>query len=709
MKFTAAFRQIALYFNRSASDTVLYSGIPFSEDDVGLEDIERMSERLGLECTGVSPSELRSGHFDYPLLVVFANGTAVPLVEEVAPGLARTIMDASADAAHDVAIADITDRDIAFAVSFTAIYLNQSEEAAYGKALEVERRHWLARILAPFWRSYVQVALATVFINVIALAMPLFSMNVYDRVLPNKAIPTLWVLAIGVTVAAIFDFLLKTVRAAVIDHAGKRADAKLAYMLFEKILNTSLASKPMSTGEYASRVSQYEYVREFFTSSTLSTFIDCLVVFIFVAVIYVIIGWIAILPVIALILTIAVGYYAQRKIGLRVAAAANESSQRQSLLVETIGSLETVKVLRAETALLRRWQQMITHSSKTSEEIKRISAWAQNITQVFQQMVTVSIIIAGAYEFAEGHITTGAIIAVTMLAGRAVAPLGQLAMTLARMRQAMLSLRILDMIMKQPEDVPRTTGFVNREITRGAVSFNSLVFSYPGTEYKVLNNIDFTAKPGEKIGVIGRIGSGKTTIGRLLAGLYVPESGRIVIDGVDMRQYHPAVIRSAVSFVSQNSDLFSGTVKENLLLANPVASDEELLDAARSAGVDSFVSRHPKGYDMPVGEHGNCLSGGQRQAMTIARALLQKPKIVFLDEPSGAMDLASERELINVLSQAFAKDVTLFISTHRHSMLSLVDRIIVLDRGTILADGPKDAVIEYLRTGRMPSAQAGVS
>jgi ATP-binding cassette subfamily C protein LapB len=251
--------------------------------------------------------------------------------------------------------------------------------------------------------------------------------------------------------------------------------------------------------------------------------------------------------------------------------------------------------------------------------------------------------------------------------------------------------------MSMPEDLPSATGFVNRDIDRGGFAFHQVDFVYPGSDQKVLSGLSFSVQPGERVGVIGRIGSGKTTIGRLLGALYPPTAGSLMIDGIDIRQYHPAVVRTAVAVASQAADLFSGSVKENLLMGNPEASDAEIIEVARRTGVDEFVSRHPRGYDMPVGERGGNLSGGQRQAVAIARLLLARPKIIFLDEPSGAMDLASERRLINNLATAFGPETTIVISTHRYSMLELVDRLIVLDAGRVIADGPKAAVIEELQ------------
>jgi ATP-binding cassette subfamily C protein LapB len=698
--FKTAFRSVASFYGRPTSDIVLFSGLPDEiSESLELDDVEHLAQRIGLEVMRHGERECQDGNFDCPAIIVFENGGVLPLLEVDDRGNYVTDISTSSEGAGTLTREEFVALRPKLGFAFTLFYQNGSENASVGAAGEFERRHWLMRALVPYWRTYMRVILAALFINLIALASPLFTMNVYDRVLPNKAFPTLWVLALGITLAYTFDFLLKTARSSLIDYAGRNADLRLSQMIFDKVLNATMASRPMSTGEYANRVTQYEFVREFFTSNTIGLFIDTAFVFIFLAVIYLISGWLVVIPAVALVLSVLIGLHAQAKIGHRMAAATNEASRRQSLLVETISTIETLKSLRAEAGMLRRWQELMKLSSRTSEDIKHISSNAVNMTNLVQQMVSVLIVIAGTYEFSEGHLAMGAIIATVMLAGRAGAPLGQIAMALARFRQAMMSLNILDQIMKQPEDRPSTVGFVNRQITRGGFSFQNVSFQYPGSDYPVINQLSLSVAPGERVGIIGRIGSGKTTLGRLLDGLFLPSDGRMMIDGVDIRQYHMAEVRSAVAIAGQSSDLFSGTVKENLLIGRADATDEELLEVARMTGVEEFVANHPRGFDMPVGERGNNLSAGQRQALTIARLLLTKPKIVFLDEPSGAMDLASERHLLNKLSTAFSRDTTLVIATHRYSMLDLVDRLVVIDKGKIVADGPKAKVIEAMQKG----------
>ena len=693
--FRACFSAICAFLGRPSAQTVIFAGAPLDARALEFEEIQHLSGRLGMEASRHDAAEFAAGRVDLPVILFRRDGPPVALLSEDKDG--GFLTERQPDGRTGIAREELVLANIDAVIAFSVVYANASEEMSVGHASQIEKKHWLGGTLSKFWRSYLRVVLAAFFINLIALASPLFVMNVYDRVLPNEAISTLWVLGVGVATAMLFDLLLKTARAAVIDHAGRKADLQLSYMLFEKVLNTAMAARPQSTGEYANRVTQYEFVREFFTSNTLAVLVDTVFIVLFLVVIYWLSGWIVVIPAAAFVLSIVVGLVVQQRIGHWVGASLNESGQRQALLVESISTIETVKSLQAEAYLLRKWRELSKNAAQTSERIKQLTAIATNATGFIQQLVTIGIVIAGAYAFAEGEISTGAIIATVMLSSRAVAPLGQIAITLARLRQALLALKVLNAIMKQPEDLPATTGFVNRSIKAGAITFRDVGFSYPGTENDVIKAMSFSIKPGERVGLIGRIGSGKTTIGRLIGGLYPPVSGDVLIDGIDVRQYHPAEVRAAVSVVGQAGDLFSGTVKDNLLMAKPDATDEEILEASRLAGVDEFVARHPRGYDMPVGERGNNLSGGQRQAVAIARLLISSPKIVFLDEPSGSMDLATERQLIRQLSKAFEDGTTILISTHRYSMLELVDRLIVIEQGKVVMDGPKQQVIQALQ------------
>ncbi|MCX2724085.1 type I secretion system permease/ATPase [Roseibium salinum] len=651
--------------------------MPEFQTDIA-DNIVWLLERIGVEARFSPGTRHMSDASHYPCLVWYDDGTfQFEPAKPVAPMAGN--------------------RRVLGTFSLFLVYLNDAARATAEGSTRIERNHWLFGPMQRFWRGYVSIGVAAFFINTLALASPLFIMNVYDRVLPNKATSTLLALAVGVGLAMVFDFLLRTARSSIIDKTARELDRNLSYRLFDKVLHSKLEEASSSTGEYASRISQIEFVREFFASNTLVTLIDALFIFVFLVVIYLVAGWLFIIPAIAFVLATAVGLVAQARIGRKVARAANESSQRQSLLVESLSTLETIKSLRAEAALLANWTLLTKNASGTSEEIKGLSSGVLNLTQLIQQLVSVFVVIAGAYEFSEGNLTTGAIIATVMLSSRTVAPLSQIAMTLARLKQAILSLKILDGIMSQSEERPSGIGFVNRPVVSGDFAFQNVTFRYPRTDTDVLNKVSFAVKTGERVGIIGKIGSGKTTLGRILTNLYSPADGRILINGIDARQYHPAELRSAIAYVGQTVDLFTGTLKYNLQLANPGASDQELIEAAQKTGVDEFAMQHPRGYDLMVGERGSSLSGGQRQAVALTRLLLAKPKIVFLDEPSGSLDLATERRLIGNLARIFGPDVSLVISTHRYSLLELVDRLIVLDRGNIVADGPKDKVLEAMK------------
>ena len=697
--FKFAFQAIAKYQNRPSSSTVLFSSTAEEDLTKPTQDLmERLARRIGLWCNLSNSRSLLKGDVPLPGILLAEDGSYIALLSETTEGNFICAGFDDSDDFEELSNAELKKIPSATFLSFSQVYINNDVFSKNGQTSEIEKRHWFFGSISNFWRSYLLVALAALFINLIALSSPLFVMNVYDRVLPNEAISTLWVLAIGVSIALLFDFTLKTARASIIDYTGRKVDLRLSQLIFEKVLSTTMSARPFSTGEYANRATQYEFVREFFSSSTIATFIDTIFVFIFLSAIWLISGPLVLVPTVAFIIVIVIGFVAQYRISKRIAAAANEAAQRQALLVETILTTETIKCLRAEGALSKRWRELTVNSTYTSEQIKQISSTAANSTQFVQQLVTVGLILMGTYLFAEGKVTMGAIIASVILSGRAMAPLSQLTMTIARFRQVLLSLSILNKIMEQPDDAPSSIGFVNREVLGGAVTFENVNFQYSEEADKALDGLNFNILAGEKVGIIGRIGSGKTTIGRMITSLYVPQEGRILIDGIDCQQYHPAEVRSAVALAGQSGDLFSGTIKENLLLANSSASDAELLEVAKKAGIATFISRHPKGFDMQVGENGNALSAGQKQSVTIARLLLTKPKIIFLDEPSGAMDLLSERNLIKNLKETMSPETTLILATHRYSMLELVDRLIVLDNGKVIADGPKNDVIEALKT-----------
>ena len=695
----ACLQFVARHYERPSSDTILTAGLPLDDGQLTEDLVQRAAARVGLAAALIERPARDFDALDGPVILRLARERYVVLLGIDDGGRCR-IFAPEAGGTTAIALSELEGLYEGFAFVILPHY--EAIDSDGLPSATIQRGHWFWGPVRSHRRSFVVVALAALMINLIGLAAPLYTMNIYDRVLPNKATTTLWVLALGFAVVLVFDYVLKLARASLLDTVGKKLDIQLSQSIFEKVLSTPLASRPASTGEFVNRVTQYETIREFFTSNTLTVFIDCLFLFVFLIVIHQLAGWIVIVPTVAMVLVVAGGLVAQKLIGQKMAAAQAESSLRHAMLVEAIGALETIKGIRAEGAFLRRWDNVVRTGSVTQEQIKSISSGAIQFSMLVQQMVTVWVVVAGTYRFSAGEMSTGAIIATVMLASRAVAPLSAVATTLTRARHAFSAMKTLDALMAMPDERVSQKNFVNRPVDEGAVQIRNGCFTYPRVDRRILDGITLSIKPGEKIGIIGRVGSGKTTLGRLIAGLYPLSEGELLIDGVDIRQYHPHEVRKAVAIVSQDTDLFLGSVKENVLIARPSATDAELVQACKLAGVDDFVSLHPMGYDMPAGERGRNLSTGQRQAVAIARAFLIRPKILFLDEPSSAMDLATERLFLARLQDAMPKEQTLIIATHRFSMLQLVDRLIVVENGRIAADGPKDAVLASLRQASAP-------
>ena len=591
--------------------------------------------------------------------------------------------------------------------------LDQLESAFTGSAVVVEadptreragerpwdkasRQHWfwseVHKVRGEFW----PVMLAALVVNLLALAVPLFTMNVYDRVIPNKAIPTLWVLAVGVLLALSFDFVLRLARSQLVDEIGRKLDARYSQKLFEKVMNLPMAERQGSTGAFAKRVSEYENVRDFFASTSVVLVVDIAFMLVFLVVIAVLAGWLVMVPLVGIALTLLAGISLQRAMGRAAIDAQADSSLQHSVLVESISGIETLKAARAEGQMLGRWRRYAAMSATTQERMRRLTSIAVNLASVAQQLMSVGLVIGGFYLFNDGKITMGAIIAIVMLAGRAMSPIGQFAFLVTRAKQAMTTLDSLQTMMEAPDERHLAARSMAPEVRGGQIELSKASFRYPGAARDSLDGIELKIMPGERIGIIGRVASGKSTLGRLLCGLYGPTDGIMTVDGIDSRQFHPHQLREAFRFVGQDAELFSGTVRDNLMLGAPRADDQQLIDAVVRSGADIFLSRDAAGFDLPVGERGSRLSGGQRSLLVLARALVTPSRLLFLDEPTGAMDTQTELYFIDHLKSALAPDQTLLVSTHRHNMLSICDRLIVIDAGRILADGPRDEVLGRL-------------
>jgi ATP-binding cassette subfamily C protein LapB len=566
----------------------------------------------------------------------------------------------------------------------------QAEQRPWDK---LAKRHWFWSELYRVRRGFYPVLGAALMINLLGFALPLFTMNVYDRVIPNKAVSSLWVLAIGAILAFIIEFTLRLARSTLLDDLSKELDVKLSEKIFSKVLNIPMSDRRGSTGMLAKRVSEFETVRDFFASTTIVLIVDVAFLFVFLIMIAALAGWLALIPLV-IILTMAVaGYFLQRKITAASLDAQADSSIQHSMLVEAIGGTETVKSCAAEGQILGQWRRMVDASSRTQIALKRINTVAVNLASVGQQFTSLSLVIGGFYLFDQGNISMGAIIAIVMLAGRSMAPVGQLAFLITRGRQAITTMSSIQQMIDAEDERRMGSNSLDLEIHDGAVSVENLSFAYAGAASKSLTDVNLKIQPGEKVAIVGRVASGKSTLGRLLCGLYPPEDGNIYIDGLDSRQYSPIYLRSQMRFVGQDSVLFSGSIKQNMQFCAPGMSDEKLLKVLHDVGADQFMGRDETGMDRVTGERGSQLSGGQRSFLTIARALASPSKLLFLDEPTGAMDTHSERNFVRALQKMLPPKQTVVIATHREAILHICDRIIVIDSGKIVADGPRDEIL----------------
>ncbi|MAM34506.1 MAG: type I secretion system permease/ATPase [Micavibrio sp.] len=557
-------------------------------------------------------------------------------------------------------------------------------------------RDWFWGTLKENWKIYREVFAGSAMINVFALASTIFIMNVYDRVIPNQAFETLWVLAIGVFVAFIFDFLLKNLRAMFLDVAGRRADVKISAKLFEQMLGMQLASRPSSAGVLAANMREFETIRDFFTSATMAALIDFPFTFFFLIIIAIIGGPIVFVPLCAVPLVLLGGWILQKPMEKIIKESLHENALKNALLFETITGLEAIKTQAAEGHTQRKWEELTEKASKTSVKSRKVAAFALNYSVFIQQVASIGIVVAGVYLISNAVISMGALIACVILSGRAMAPLAQVAGLMTRFNQSWQSYKQLEELMRKPVERPAGKHFISMPRMEGKIEFRDVVFRYPGQTRPALQNLDFTIEPGDHVGVIGAVGSGKTTIERLLLNLYQPESGAVLVDGTDVRQIDPGDLRRNLGGVQQGEQLFYGSVRENITMGHETAPDRAVIRAAELAGVMEFLRDTETGLDTPVGERGEALSGGQRQAVAIARALLYDPPVLVLDEPTASMDPASENRLRKRLEK-ITEDKTVLLITHKGAMLSIVNKLILIDRGRLVAYGPKDEVISKLQ------------
>lgn len=562
-------------------------------------------------------------------------------------------------------------------------------------------KSWFWKVIWRFKGYYYQVILATFIINFLALVSSLYVMNVYDRVIPNQAYETLWVLSIGVMLAILFEFLAKMIRGHLTDIAGKKADLIISSAIFRRMMALRLADRPASAGSYANNLREFESVREFMTSASLLVLVDLPFLLLFITVIFIVGGKLAIVPAIIIPIIIIVGFIVQRPLSRYINESMKESSQRQGLAVEALEGIETLKTNNATGWAQQRWDTYTAKTSASSIKVKDTANFMINFSVAMQQLNTVFLVLFGTYlihnENTAERITMGALIAAVILSGRALSPLAQVAGLATRFQQAKLALEGLNNIIERPiERVPERK-YISPSNIQGNITFENTCFQYQEDGKPAVSNLNLQIRAGEKIGILGRIGSGKSTMLKLASGLYDGSTGNVMLDNIDMRQIDPNFLRSQILLLGQSPRLFLGTLRENMDLARSdgYSSDQELLEALQRFGLDKIIRSHPKGLDMPLGEDGLGLSGGQKQIIALARMTLRNPRIVLLDEPTTGLDQATERMSLQAISQ-WAQDKTLLVVTHRPQVLQIVNRIIVMDEGKVVMDGPRDLVLQRL-------------
>jgi ATP-binding cassette, subfamily C, bacterial LapB len=691
---------IARIFDISTTREALSAGLPLEENLLTPALVPRAAARAGLtaKLARRALSDLRPGLL--PAILLLKNKQACILLEWLPNGDARVRFPEGGESADVIPQAELKSAFAGIVFYIRPVFNFDKRTPDNG---QVKSRHWFWSVVFQNWRLYRDSLLAALIINLFALATPIFSMTVYDRVVPNRAEETLWVLTIGVLLMMGFDFILRVLRAYILDTAGKRIDVTLSANIMGRVLGLRMADRPASVGSFAANLREFESVRDFVASASITTMVDMPFVLVFFAVIAWISPWLILPPLFCVVVLLLASLVVQQKMHELVDLTQRASAQRNGNLVESLVGIETIKFMVAESSFQRKWERSTVFLAQNSTKLKLLSSVIMNLAQTLQQLVTVFVLLVGVYLLFDQQISMGAIIAASMLAGRAVAPFGQVAGLLMQFQNAKSGLASIENYMATKPERGDTPSFLHRTGFQGDIEFKDVSFSYPGQQQSVLNRVSFKIKAGERVAFIGRIGSGKSTIQRLMLGLHQPTAGAILVDGIDLRQIDPAELRRAAGFVSQDVSLFFGTLKENITLGAPFTNDQDVIAAAEIAGVAEFANRHPLGFDMPIGERGESLSGGQRQAVGIARAVLNDPPILLLDEPSSAMDHQSE-DLLKARLRNFTMGKTVVLVTHRTSLLELVDRLIVVDDGQIVADGPKAQVVEALRAGRIKRA-----
>lgn len=683
---------------RPVSQSALIGGLPLANKRLTPALFIRAAERHGYAARVVKRSLTKLSRLLLPAVLILKDSGACVLTEYGKRKTAKVVFPEAGFAIKDIAVEELARQFTGFVI-FVQPTL-RIEEARLGLHAFKPSSPWFWSILWRFKRYYLEAMFAGVLVNVLTVAISLFTMNVYDRVVPNNATDTLYVLAAGTALAVGFEFAARSLRSYFLEVAGKKADLLLASRLFAQALGLKMAVRPASSGSFSAQLREYESLRDFMTSATLTTVMDLPFVAFFIWIISLIGGPLFLVPLLTVPVVVAVGLIAQLPLSYLMRSHLREGALRHAVLIESIEGMENLKALCAEGVMLGKYENYVAMTGKSATRAREISSFVVNFSYLAQQISTIALVVWGVDLIGKGDLTSGALIATVILAGRGLAPLQQVAALLTRYQYARSTYITLNELMHRPIERPEDRQFIHRPLLSGAIQFERTRFAYPNAKLEVLREISFTLRPREHVAILGRIGSGKTTLLKLILGLYTPQAGAIRLDDVDLEQFDPVDVRRHIGYVGQELQLFYGTLRDNVALGTPHATDEEIVAASRLAGLDKLINHHPQGFDMIVGERGEGLSGGQKQTIAIARALLKRPSIMLLDEPTSAMDHSAEQAFITNMRQ-YLENRTLVLVTHKPTLLALVSRIIVIENGQVALDGPRDEVLKRLM------AQAG--
>ena len=690
--------------NRPISVESLISGLPvkpgangpelFSIDNPkGL--FSRVASRAGFASRLIHRDLDKLSHLLLPCILVLRNGNAC-ILETIdrKNQRAKVIFPEIGEGEEWLELVQLKQEYLSYAFLLKKEF--QQDNAPQKASANDSSGHWFWSTLAKSRDIFASVLLSSILINLFILATPMFTMNVYDKVVPNDAIETLWVLAAGIVTVYIFDTLLRFVRTYLLEIAGKKSDIIMSSIIFSHVLNLKMDQWPPSVGAFASQLREFESIRNFFTATTLATLVDLPFAIIFLLVIYYIGGPMIAVPLVIIALLMLYSFILVRPLKASVEATFEASANKNAHLIETLRTIKTVKALGASNYAQWVWEESSGTIANKSMRARILSSSISVVTNLMVQFNTIGLIVFGIYMISDLELSLGGLIAVVMLGSRAIAPMGQIASLITNFEQTKTAFRALDEIMQKATERPEGKSYVRRPEFEGAIQFRDLDFSYPEAPKKSLSSINFKIKAGEHVGIIGKVGSGKTTLLKLIIGLYQGSSGSISVDDIDIHQIDPADLRKNIGYLSQDIELLRGTIRENIAYKDLHINDERLIQAAAISGVDLFVNQLSQGFDSQVGEDGGFLSGGQRQSIALGRAVLLNEPILILDEPTNSLDNTTE-SIVKKRLLEYTRDRTLLLVTHKAPMLELVDRLIVMDEGRIVMDGPKEEVLNALK------------